>query len=133
MSLPATRLPAVAGLFYPADPEGRDLMKWRTLADNGSVTSVDMDDSTLVSIGGEVERSRSGRTIPAENVGAVLPGGRGVESLAQSLISHGADNVYVVEDDRLGAPAAHQMAHRRQQKVPLHGAEVLVEGVPTRP
>jgi len=33
--------------------------------------------------------------------GAVLPG-KGVAPLAKSLIAHGVDNVYVVEDDRLG-------------------------------
>ena len=34
-------------------------------------------------------------------VGAVLPGGKGVETHAKTLIAYGADRVYVVEDAKL--------------------------------
>ncbi len=78
---------AAESLLRSVDPEGRSLLQWRRLADEGRVTTVDLDDSTLASIGGQIERSRSGRTIPAENVGAVL---RGKGDLADKWLVIGA-------------------------------------------
>lgn len=61
-------------LLRAADPEGRDLLAWRRLADGGKVTTVNLDDSPAVSFGAVVDRRRSADMVPAANVGAVLPG-----------------------------------------------------------
>ncbi len=77
----SVRIPAIqvtpekAGeLLAAADPQHRDLMTWRKLADYGEVTTVNLNDNVTVSIGAAVEWSRGGTVIAGENVGAVLPG-----------------------------------------------------------
>ncbi len=64
-------------------------------------------------------------------VGAVLPG-RGVRQLAQQLIAHGADNVYVVDHDQLGhyqtgpyAEVLCQLIRRRCPQIVIYGATPL--------
>jgi hypothetical protein len=67
--------PEVAGRILAAgDPDRDDLMAWRRAADDGAVTCVNLPDSVQVSFGAEVERSREGDSVPADNVGAVLRG-----------------------------------------------------------
>jgi hypothetical protein len=55
-----------------ADPAGGDLMSWRRRADEGSVRTVSFDDAYTVAFSASVERLRV--SVPAANVGAVLPG-----------------------------------------------------------
>jgi aminopeptidase YwaD len=61
-------------LLQKADPDHRDLMSWRLLADTGEVRTVDLDDDVTVSFGATVERTRNRSTLPGENVAAILPG-----------------------------------------------------------
>jgi hypothetical protein len=61
-----------------ADPEGRDLMTLRQLADRGDVTTVNLDDACRITFGAAVDRRRSSTMVPAANLGAVLPGRGGL-------------------------------------------------------
>ena len=60
-------------------------------------------------------------------VGAVLPG-QGVKKLAQQLIAHGADNVYLVEHDQLGHYQTGPYAEVMCQMISRHRPQIVVFG-----
>lgn len=61
---------AAEKLLRKADPQSRDLMKWRRLADEGRVKTVALDDRVLVDLQANVET----RTVVTENVAGALSG-----------------------------------------------------------
>jgi aminopeptidase YwaD len=71
-------------LLSAGDPEKRDLMTWRTLADNGEIKTFNLDDSIHVTINADLEVNDRLKT---ENVAAVL---RGKGSLADEWVVIGA-------------------------------------------
>jgi hypothetical protein len=74
VDVPAVQMtPEAAAEILAASDAGGDLMAWRRKADDGAVTTADLD-GVVVSFGAEVERSRGGEPLEGENVGAVLPG-----------------------------------------------------------
>lgn len=58
-------------LLRTADPDGRDLMQWRQLADTGAVKTVALRDDVAVTVNTKIER-KDRET--GSNVAAVLPG-----------------------------------------------------------
>ncbi|MBT8486353.1 MAG: M28 family peptidase [Phycisphaerales bacterium] len=64
---------AAARLLAAGDREGGDLLHWRRQADTAAITTVDLD-GVEVELAATLERKRAGQPMPAENVGAVLPG-----------------------------------------------------------
>ena len=60
-------------------------------------------------------------------VGAVLPGA-GVRPLAETLIAHGADNVYVVDDERLGHYQTGSYAQVMTTLIEKHQPQVVICG-----
>ncbi|MEE8452420.1 MAG: electron transfer flavoprotein subunit alpha/FixB family protein [Thermoguttaceae bacterium] len=60
-------------------------------------------------------------------VGAVLPGA-GVRPLAEKLIAHGADNVYVVDDERLGHYQTGSYAQVMTTLIEKHRPQVVICG-----
>lgn len=63
--------PEVANrLLKLADPQSRNLMTWRRLADQGKVRTVDLDPDVVVSLETNIEPQR----VTTENVAGVLPG-----------------------------------------------------------
>ena len=75
LGIPAIQVtPEVADqLLLEGDFEVRDLMTVRRLADEGEVTTVDLDDNLVVSFGSTVARGDVGR-VNAQNVGGILRG-----------------------------------------------------------
>jgi hypothetical protein len=72
-----TRIPTAAitreaanHLLASADPQGRDLMAWRRLADDSKIATADLDDSVYVTLHADIERAELGTA----NVAGVLPG-----------------------------------------------------------
>jgi len=61
---------AAEALLAAADPEGRSLLAWRTLADEGQVRTKNLADAVAVNITTELAESR----IRTANIGGVLPG-----------------------------------------------------------
>jgi aminopeptidase YwaD len=74
---------AVERLLKLADPQGRNLMAWRKLADDAAVKCVNLSDSVQVTIGATITQPR----IRTENVGGVL---RGRGALADQWLIVGA-------------------------------------------
>jgi hypothetical protein len=61
---------AAGYLLASADPQGRDLLTWRRLADEGKVDAVDLDDAVYVTLHADIQRAELGTA----NVAGVLPG-----------------------------------------------------------
>ena len=77
-----------------------------------------------------LELMSKGRSL-AEKLGvplaAVLPG-KGVRELAATLIAHGADKVYVLDDDRLESYQASSYAHVLCQLIEQHRPQIVLYG-----
>jgi hypothetical protein len=63
-------LEAAEHLLAAADPQGRDLMTWRRLADDGAVGAVDLDDGVYVTLHANIRRAE----LASANVAGALPG-----------------------------------------------------------
>jgi Zn-dependent M28 family amino/carboxypeptidase len=57
-------------LLATADPKARDLLAWRRLADEGTVTTVDLDNGVYVTLRADIQR----RGLSTANVAGILPG-----------------------------------------------------------
>jgi electron transfer flavoprotein alpha subunit len=61
-------------------------------------------------------------------VGAVLPGANGVNGLTKSLISHGADKVYLVEDERLSHYQTGSYCRVMSTLIEKHCPQIVIYG-----
>jgi hypothetical protein len=62
-------------LLATADPQSRDLLAWRRLADEGTVSTVDLDDGVYVTLRTNIQRANLGTA----NVAGALPGKGGLK------------------------------------------------------
>jgi hypothetical protein len=70
-------------ILAKADPEGRDLLAWRRLADDGAVTTTDLSDGVEMHIAVEIDRPE-GELVEAANVGAAAGAARSPTSGSSS-------------------------------------------------
>ena len=67
--------PVVAdAILIEADPRGRGLAEWQSLADDGRITATELDGGVRVTVHAAVKRTRNRYELSGTNVGGVLPG-----------------------------------------------------------